>query len=129
VLNDNLTKEGKEPVEFDNDCREGICGMCSLVINGIPHGDQHRTATCQLHMRHFHDGQTITIEPFRAKAFPVVKDLVVDRSAFDRIIAKGGYISVNTGSAQDANKAVCPKGISIANIARMRREYVKASLR
>jgi len=103
VLNDNLTKEGKEPVEFDNDCREGICGMCSLVINGIPHGDQHRTATCQLHMRHFHDGQTITIEPFRAKAFPVVKDLVVDRSAFDRIIAKGGYISVNTGSAQDAN--------------------------
>ncbi len=208
VLNDNLTKEGKEPVEFDNDCREGICGMCSLVINGIPHGDQHRTATCQLHMRHFHDGQTITIEPFRAKAFPVVKDLVVDRSAFDRIIAKGGYISVNTGSAQDANnipiskeaadaamdsaecigcgacvaacpnasaslfvsakisqytflpqgqperyrrvlrmveqmdaegfggcsnhgecEAVCPKGISIANIARMRREYVKASLR
>ncbi len=208
VLNDNLTKEGKEPVEFDNDCREGICGMCSLVINGIPHGDQHRTATCQLHMRHFQDGQTITIEPFRAKAFPVVKDLVVDRSAFDRIIAKGGYVSVNTGSAQDANnipiskeaadaamdsaecigcgacvaacpnasaslfvsakisqytflpqgqperyrrvlrmveqmdaegfgacsnhgecEAVCPKGISITNIARMRREYIKASLR
>ncbi|NOX38094.1 MAG: succinate dehydrogenase/fumarate reductase iron-sulfur subunit [Calditrichaeota bacterium] len=206
VLNEELTKKGEEPIEFDNDCREGICGMCSLVINGIPHGKLHRTATCQLHMRHFKDGETITIEPFRAKAFPVIKDLVVDRSAFDRIIAKGGYISVNTGSAPDANaipvpkeaadaamdaaecigcgacvaacpnasaslfvaakvsqytflpqgqperkrrvlrmveqmdregfgncsnhgecEAVCPKGISIMNIARMRREYIKAS--
>ncbi len=103
VLNEKIIKEGGDPIEFDNDCREGICGMCSLVINGIPHGTQHRTATCQLHMRHFNDGDTITIEPFRAKAFPVVKDLVVDRSAFDRIITKGGYISVNTGSAPDAN--------------------------
>ncbi len=206
VLNEELTKTGQEPIEFDNDCREGICGMCSLVINGIPHGKLHRTATCQLHMRHFSDGETITVEPFRAKAFPVLKDLVVDRSAFDRIIARGGYISVNTGSAPDANavpiskeaadaamdaaecigcgacvaacpnasaslfvaakvsqytflpqgqperkrrvlrmvqqmdaegfgncsnhgecEAVCPKGISIMNIARMRREYIKAS--
>jgi succinate dehydrogenase / fumarate reductase iron-sulfur subunit len=103
VLNEQLIKEGKEPVEFDNDCREGICGMCSLVINGIPHGPESETASCQLHMRHFKDGDTITIEPFRAKAFPLVKDLVVDRSAFDRIIAKGGYVSVNTGNAQDAN--------------------------
>ena len=103
VLNEQLIREGKEPVEYDNDCREGICGMCSLVINGIPHGHLPRTATCQLHMRYFNDGDTITIEPFRARAFPVVKDLVVDRSAFDRIIARGGYISVNTGSAPDAN--------------------------
>ncbi|RMG68768.1 MAG: succinate dehydrogenase/fumarate reductase iron-sulfur subunit [Calditrichaeota bacterium] len=207
VLNEQLIKEGKEPVEYDNDCREGICGMCSLVINGIPHGQLPRTATCQLHMRHFNDGDTITIEPFRARAFPVVKDLVVDRSAFDRIIARGGYISVNTGSAPDANtipvakekadaamdaaecigcgacvaacpnasaalfvgakisqyillpqgqperprrvlrmvaqmdeekfgacsnhgecEAVCPKGISIINIARMRKDYRKAAL-
>ncbi len=206
VLNEELTKKGQEPIEFDNDCREGICGMCSLVINGIPHGKLHRTASCQLHMRHFNDGDIITVEPFRAKAFPVIKDLVVDRSAFDRIIAKGGYISVNTGSAPEANaipiskaaadaamdaaecigcgacvaacpnasaslfvaakvsqytflpqgqperkrrvlrmveqmdqegfgncsnhgecEAVCPKGISILNIARMRREYIKAS--
>ncbi|NIV03132.1 MAG: succinate dehydrogenase/fumarate reductase iron-sulfur subunit, partial [Calditrichae bacterium] len=83
--------------EFDNDCREGICGMCSLVINGVAHGPQKRTAVCQLHMRHFRDGQTITVEPFRAKAFPVIKDLSVDRGAFDRIIQAGGYISVNTG--------------------------------
>ncbi len=205
VLNEKLIKEGKEPVEFDNDCREGICGSCGVVINGIPHGQLHRTAACQLHMRHFKDGQTVIIEPFRAAAFPLIKDLVVDRSAFDRIIAKGGYISVNTGSAPDANslpiskeaadnamdsaecigcgacvaacpnasaalfvsakisqytflpqgqperkrrvlrmveqmdiegfgncsnhgecEAVCPKGISIQNIARMRREYFKA---
>lgn len=205
VLNEELMKKGENPVEFESDCREGICGNCGSVINGIPHGGQHRTASCQLHMRHFRDGDTITIEPFRAKAFPVIKDLVVDRSAFDHILKKGGYISVNTGSAPDANllpvarevadqamdsaecigcgacvaacpnasaslfvsakishlarlpqgqperkrrlirlmeqmdeegfgncsnqaecEAVCPKGISIANIAKMRREYFKA---
>lgn len=207
VLNEKLIKTGSDPVEFDSDCREGICGTCGVVINGIPHGPLQRTATCQLYMRHFKDGQTVVIEPFRAKAFPVVRDLVVDRSAFDRIIAAGGYISVNTGSAPDANaipiskeaadhaiesaecigcgacvaacpnasaalfvsakisqytflpqgqperkrralrmvetmdaegfgncsnhaecEAVCPKGISIMNIARMRREYFKAIL-
>ncbi len=205
VLNEELMKKGEDPVEFESDCREGICGNCGSVINGTPHGGQHRTASCQLHMRHFKDGDTITIEPFRAKAFPVIKDLVVDRSAFDHILKKGGYISVNTGSAPDANlmpvarevadqamdsaecigcgacvaacpnasaslfvsakishlarlpqgqperkrrlirlmeqmdeegfgncsnqaecEAVCPKGISIANIAKMRREYFKA---
>jgi len=103
VLNENLIKAGGEPVEFDNDCREGICGMCSLVINGVPHGRQRATATCQLHLRHFRDGDTITIEPFRAKGFPVLRDLVVDRSSFDRIIQAGGYISIDTGSAPDAN--------------------------
>ncbi len=112
VLNEHLIAKGEEPVEFDNDCREGICGMCSLVINGIPHGPEHATATCQLHMRHFKDGDTITIEPFRAKPFPVVKDLVVDRSAFDRILAAGGYISVNAGSAPDANTIPIPKEIA-----------------
>lgn len=205
VLNEQLIVKGEEPVEFDNDCREGICGMCSLVINGIAHGQQHATAACQLHMRHFRDGDTITIEPFRARAFPVVKDLIVDRSAFDRIIAAGGYTSINVGGAPDGNliliakekadlamdaaacigcgacvaacpnasaslfvaakisqlallpqgaperkkralrmirqmdiegfgdcsnhaecEAVCPKEISIANIARMKREYLKA---
>ncbi len=109
VLNEELIARGEEPVEFDNDCREGICGMCSLVINGLPHGPEHATATCQLHMRHFKDGDTITIEPFRAKPFPVIKDLVVDRSAFDRILAAGGYISVNAGSAPDANSIPVPK--------------------
>jgi succinate dehydrogenase / fumarate reductase iron-sulfur subunit len=207
VLNEKIIKEGGEAIEFDNDCREGVCGMCSLVINGIPHGPHERTATCQLYMRHYKDGDTITVEPFRAKAFPVVRDLVVDRSAFDRIISAGGYVSVNTGSAPDGNalpiakenadhaieaaecigcgacvaacpnasaalftgakisqytylpqgdpererrairmvqqmdiegfgncsnhaecEAVCPKGISIMNIARMRREYFKAGL-
>jgi len=205
VLNEKIVKEGGEAIEFDNDCREGVCGMCSLVINGSPHGPHERTATCQLYMRHYKDGDTITVEPFRAKAFPVVRDLVVDRSAFDRIISAGGYVSVNTGSAPDGNalpiakenadhaieaaecigcgacvaacpnasaalfvgakisqytylpqghperqrrairmveqmdiegfgncsnhaecEAVCPKGISIMNIARMRREYFKA---
>lgn len=205
VLNENLMKKGGDPVEFDNDCREGICGTCGMVINGIAHGGQYRTATCQLHMRHFNDGDTITIEPFRAKPFPVIRDLVVDRSAFDRIMARGGYISINIGSPPEANlipiskavadqamdsaecigcgacvaacpnasaalfagakiahfaalpqgqperrqrvqrmleqmdaeafgncsnhaecEAVCPKGISIAHIARMRREYIKA---
>lgn len=103
VLNENLVKEKKEPVAFDHDCREGICGMCSLYINGRPHGPMNGTTTCQLHMRSFKDGDTIVIEPWRAKAFPVIKDLVVDRSAFDRIIQAGGYISISTGQAQDAN--------------------------
>lgn len=208
VLNESLIKEGKEPVEFDYDCREGICGTCGLVINGVAHGPRKLTATCQLHMREFKDGDTITVEPWRANAFPVIKDLVVDRSAFDRVVARGGYISANTGSARDANdlpigkidadksfdaaacigcgacvaacpnasaslfvsakvaqyvylpqgnpererrvlrmvqqmdeegfgncsnhgecEAVCPKGITIENIAIMRREYVKAALK
>lgn len=104
VLNEQLINEGKEPVAFDHDCREGICGMCSMFINGQPHGPGKRVTTCQLHMRSFKDGDTIYIEPWRAKAFPVVKDLVVDRSAFDRIIQAGGYVSVNTsGNTQDAN--------------------------
>ena len=104
VLNESLIDQGKEPVEFDHDCREGICGMCSMVINGKPHGPQKLTTTCQLHMRSFKDGDSITIEPFRAKAFPVIKDLIVDRSAFDRIQQAGGYISVNTsGRPVDAN--------------------------
>lgn len=104
VLNENLLKEGKDPVEFESDCREGICGTCGLVINGIVHGPQKLTAVCQLHMRHFNNGDTITIEPFRAAAFPIIKDLVVDRSALDRIMQKGGYVSVNTGGAPDANE-------------------------
>ncbi|MCB0663225.1 MAG: succinate dehydrogenase/fumarate reductase iron-sulfur subunit [Saprospiraceae bacterium] len=103
VLNEDLIGQQKDPVSFEHDCREGICGTCNLVINGSPHGPQKGTTTCQLHMRHFNDGDTITIEPFRAKAFPVIKDLVVDRSSFDRIIQAGGYISVNTGSAPDGN--------------------------
>lgn len=206
VLNEELIQKGEETIQFDNDCREGICGMCSLVINGVAHGPE-RTATCQLHMRTFKNGDTITIEPWRAKAFPPVKDLVVDRTAFDRIIQKGGYVSMNAGNAPDANaipiskeladlamdaascigcgacvascpnssaslfvsakisqlallpqghperreralamvkqmdeevfgncsnhaecEAVCPKEISISNIARMRREYFKAAL-
>jgi len=205
LLNEDLIKKGEEPIEFDSDCREGICGTCGLVIDGVAHSPQKAIATCQLHMRRFKDGDTITVEPFRSKAFPIVKDLVIDRSSMDRIIAKGGYISVNTGSASDANalpiskekadlsmdaaacigcgacvaacpnasaslfvsakisqyvflpqgepeakrramqmvekmdaegfgscsnhgecEAVCPKEISISNIARMRREYLKA---
>jgi len=109
VVNDQLIKDGKTPVEFDHDCREGICGMCSMVINGNPHGPDRATTTCQLHMRRFKDGDTIVIEPFRAKAFPVVRDMVVDRSAFDRVIEAGGYISVSTGNAQDANATPIPK--------------------
>jgi succinate dehydrogenase / fumarate reductase iron-sulfur subunit len=101
VLNEKLILDGEEPVAFDHDCREGICGACSMVINGEPHGPQKATTTCQLHLRHFRDGETITVEPFRASAFPVVKDLVVDRSAFDRIISSGGYISAPTGSAPE----------------------------
>ncbi|GAA4895224.1 succinate dehydrogenase / fumarate reductase iron-sulfur subunit [Stackebrandtia albiflava] len=103
VLNERLTLAGEDPIAFDHDCREGICGMCSLTIDGEPHGPQRSTTTCQLHMRHYRDGDTITVEPWRAKAFPVVKDLVVDRSAFDDIIASGGYISAPTGSAPDAH--------------------------
>ncbi len=98
-----LSKKNGDPIEYDNDCREGICGMCSVVIDGIAHGPWKKTAVCQLHMRQYKDGDTITIEPFRAKGFPVIKDLAVDRSAFDRIIAAGGYTSVNTGNAPDAN--------------------------
>ncbi|MEC7801353.1 MAG: succinate dehydrogenase/fumarate reductase iron-sulfur subunit [Verrucomicrobiota bacterium] len=111
-LNEQLLEEGTEPVVFDHDCREGICGMCSLTINGLPHGPEDSTTTCQLHMRKFEDGDTITIEPFRAKAFPVVKDLVVDRSAFDSITQAGGFITVRTGSAPDGNALPVPKGDS-----------------
>src|SRR6201982_1230240 len=103
VVNEQLISEGKEPIAFDHDCREGICGMCSMYINGRPHGPWHANTTCQLHMREYKDGDTIVVEPWRANAFPVIKDLVVDRSAFDRIIQAGGYISVNTGNAVDAN--------------------------
>ncbi|MCF8055182.1 MAG: succinate dehydrogenase/fumarate reductase iron-sulfur subunit [Desulfocapsa sp.] len=206
VLNEKLTREGLDPVAFDHDCREGICGMCGAVVNGIAHGPEPETTLCQLHMRHFCNGDTIVIEPFRSRAFPIRKDLIVDRSALDRIIQAGGYISVNTGGAPDGNaipipsataelamdaaacigcgacvascpngaamlftgakisqlsllpqgrperkeramamvsamdkegfgnctnerecEAVCPKGISIRNIARMNREFVKAS--
>lgn len=110
VLNDQLIKEGKEPVAFDHDCREGICGMCSMYINGEAHGPGRGVTTCQLHMRSFKDGDTIYIEPWRAAAFPVIKDLVTDRSAFDRIIQAGGYVSVNTsGNTQDANALPIPK--------------------
>lgn len=207
VLNEQLIREGEDPVEFDSDCREGICGSCGLMVAGMAHGPQRRTAVCQLHMRSFNHGDTITVEPWRARAFPIVRDLVVDRSAFDRIIAAGGYVSVAAGGAPDANaipirkedvdeamdyaacigcgacvaacpngsaslftaaklahldllpqgkieskrrtvamvrqmaeegfgdcsnhaecEAVCPKGISIAGIARMRRAYVKGVL-
>ena len=110
LLNEQLIAEGKEPVAFDHDCREGICGMCSLHINGEPHGPDRLITTCQLHMRKFNDGDTIYIEPFRSKAFPVIKDLVVDRSSFDRIQQAGGYVSVNTsGNTQDANAIPIPK--------------------
>lgn len=111
VLNEQLIQKKEQPVAFEHDCREGICGTCNMVINGFPHGPQQGTTTCQLHMRHFNDGDTIWIEPFRAKAFPIIKDLVVDRSAFDRIIQAGGYVSVNTGQAQDANAIPIQKEI------------------
>ncbi|HEY2332348.1 MAG TPA: succinate dehydrogenase/fumarate reductase iron-sulfur subunit [Acidimicrobiales bacterium] len=109
ILNDRLTTDGKEPVAFEHDCREGICGSCGVMINGQAHGPQKGTATCQLHMRKFKDGDTIVVEPWRAAAFPVVRDLVVNRSAFDRIIEAGGYVSANTGSAQEANLTPIPK--------------------
>lgn len=109
LLNEQLINEGKEPVAFDHDCREGICGMCGMMINGVAHGVRPAVTTCQLHMRHFNDGDTIIVEPWRAKAFPIVKDLIVDRSAFDRIIQAGGFISVTTGSAPDGNVIPVPK--------------------
>ena len=109
VVNEDLIKSGKEPIVFDHDCREGICGTCSQVINGVPHGGQDRTTVCQLHMRKFKDGDTIYIEPWRARAFPVVKDLVVDRNALDRIIEAGGYTSAHTGGVPDANALPIPK--------------------
>jgi succinate dehydrogenase / fumarate reductase iron-sulfur subunit len=114
VVNEGLIAKGEDPIAFDHDCREGICGMCSLVINGVPHGPDRGTTTCQLHMRRFKDGDEIFIEPWRAKAFPVLKDLVVDRSAFDRIIQAGGFVSVNTGGAQDANCLPVPKAAADA---------------
>lgn len=109
ILNEELSEKGEDPVHFDHDCREGICGMCSLFINGRPHGPEEEITVCQLHMRTFADGTTITIEPWRSKAFPVTKDLIVDRTAFDRIIQAGGYISINTGAVQDANAIPIPK--------------------
>jgi succinate dehydrogenase / fumarate reductase iron-sulfur subunit len=109
ILNDQLSEKGEDPVHFDHDCREGICGMCSLFINGRPHGPDEEITVCQLHMRVFKDGAKITIEPWRANAFPVIKDLVVDRTAFDRIVQAGGFISVNTGAAVDANAIPIPK--------------------
>lgn len=109
VVNEGLIKDGKEPIAFDHDCREGICGMCSQVINGVPHGPEERTTVCQLHMRHFQDGDTIYIEPWRAKAFPVIRDLIVDRSSFEGIIQAGGYTSAHTGGVPDANAILIPK--------------------
>lgn len=109
VVNERLQEGGEEPIAFDHDCREGICGSCSLMINGVPHGPMSGTATCQLHMRSFHDGQTVFVEPWRARAFPVLRDLVVDRGALDRIIGAGGYVTVNTGGARDANAILVPK--------------------
>lgn len=112
VLNERLMKEDKDPVEFDHDCREGICGSCNMIINGRAHGPKHQTAACQLHMRNYNDGDTIVIEPPRAAAFPVIKDLVVDRSALDRIVEAGGYISVKTGAAPEANLIPIPQEVS-----------------
>jgi succinate dehydrogenase / fumarate reductase iron-sulfur subunit len=109
VVNEGLIARGEEPIAFDHDCREGICGMCGMMINGVAHGPERATTACQLHMRHFRDGETITIEPWRARAFPVIKDLVVDRGAFDRVIQAGGYITAPTGGAQDANAILVPK--------------------
>lgn len=109
ILNEQLISENKEPIAYDHDCREGICGMCSLYINGRPHGPDDDVTTCQLHMRKFKDGETVTVEPWRAAAFPIIKDLIVDRSAFDQIIAAGGYVSVGTGGIPDANAIPIPK--------------------
>ena len=116
VLNENLIEKGDEPVAFDHDCREGICGSCAMVINGRPHGPESGTATCQLHMRKFEDGATITVEPFRAAAFPIIRDLCVDRSAFDRIVEAGGYITAPTGTAPDANLILIPKEVADASM-------------
>lgn len=109
VVNEDLIAKGEDPIAFDHDCREGICGMCGVVINGMPHGGHRGTTTCQLHMRHFRDGESVYIEPWRSKGFPVLRDLVVDRSAFDRIIGAGGYVSVPTGAVPDANAILVPK--------------------
>lgn len=109
LVNEQIIADGGDPIAFDHDCREGICGTCSLVIDGVAHGPERATTTCQLHMRHFKDGDTVTVEPFRARAFPVIKDLIVDRSAFDRIQQAGGFISVRTGAAPDANAIPVPK--------------------
>ena len=109
VVNEDLTRRGEDPIAFDHDCREGICGMCSCVINGEAHGPESKVATCQTYLRSFRDGETITVEPFRARAFPLIKDLIVDRSAFDRIIQAGGFISASTGSAPDGNAIPVPK--------------------
>jgi succinate dehydrogenase / fumarate reductase iron-sulfur subunit len=114
VVNEGLIRRGEDAIAFESDCREGICGSCGLVVNGIPHGPDRGTTVCQLHMRRFKNGDTITIEPWRARAFPIIKDLVVDRSAFDRIIAAGGYVSVNAGGAQDGNSILIPKDVSEA---------------
>src|SRR5215217_9051818 len=112
VVNEGLVVKGKDAIAFDSDCREGICGMCSLVVNGVPHGPDRGTTVCQLHMRRFKDGETVTIEPWRAKAFPVVKDLVVDRSALDRIVTAGGYVSIDVGGAPDGNTIPIPRAIT-----------------
>lgn len=112
VLNEQMINKGEDPIAFDHDCREGICGACSMYVNGRAHGPKHATTTCQLYMRVFKDGETITVEPWRAKAFPIIKDLVTDRTAFDRIIAAGGYIGVNTGQAQDANAIPVEKDLA-----------------
>ena len=112
VVNEQLIKKNEEPIAFDSDCREGICGTCGFMVSGIPHGPESGTTVCQLHMRKFQDGDSLTLEPWRADAFPVIKDLVVDRSAFDRIIQAGGYTSINTGGAQDANSILIGKGVA-----------------
>jgi succinate dehydrogenase / fumarate reductase, iron-sulfur subunit len=112
VVNEDLIGAGKDPIAFDSDCREGICGMCSLVINGVPHGGHKGTATCQLHMRHFKDGETITIEPWRARAFPIIRDLATNRAAFERIMQAGGFVSVNTGGTPDGNAIPISKEIA-----------------
>lgn len=112
ILNEKLVQEHKEPIAFDHDCREGICGMCSLYINGHPHGPDQAITTCQLHMRKFHDGETITIKPWRSRAFPVIKDLIVDRNAYDKIMQAGGYVNVNTGGVPDANAIPIPKPVA-----------------
>jgi len=114
VVNEDLVRKGEEPIAFDHDCREGICGSCGQVINGIPHGPRRRTTVCQLHMRHFKDGDTIYVEPFRAQAFPMIKDLIVDRGALDRLIQVGGYISVHTGGVTDGNAILIPKNVADA---------------
>ena len=112
ILNEELINEGQEPFVFDHDCREGICGMCSMYVNGHPHGPDSAITTCQLHMRKFHDGETITVEPWRSRAFPVIKDLMVDRQAYDKIMQAGGFVSVNTGGVPDANAIAIPKAVA-----------------